>query len=179
MVKVIMGIYIIKRLFHSFFVLLGITLLVFFLLYLSGDPVRLLMPFDATVEQLEAAREELGFNDPFHIQYLRFLSRVVRLDFGMSLRRHMPAIDLVKEHFPNTLLLASSGFLLAIVIAIPAGILLAIKRNSVFDFVISVLVLIGQALPQVPVPRKVRIPIDSGHPFRLIPATHSGAFRHT
>ncbi len=142
-----MGIYIIKRLFHSFVVLLGITFLVFFLLYLSGDPVRLLMPFDATVEQVEAAREELGFNDPFHIQYLRFLSRIIKLDFGMSLRRHVPVIDLIKAYFPNTLLLASTGFLIAIIIAIPAGILSAIKRNSVFDFVISVLVLIGQAVP--------------------------------
>jgi ABC-type dipeptide/oligopeptide/nickel transport system permease component len=142
-----MGTYIIKRIIHSLFVVLGITVLVFFLLYLSGDPVRLIMPFDATTEELEAAREELGFNDPFHIQYLHFLGRVIKLDFGMSLRRQVPAIDLIKEYFPNTLLLASVGFLTSIVIAVPAGIFSAIKRNSIFDFLISIGVLIGQATP--------------------------------
>jgi ABC-type dipeptide/oligopeptide/nickel transport system permease component len=142
-----MGTYIIKRLFHSLLVLIGITLLVFFLTYLSGDPVRLMMPIDATSVELEAARKELGFNDPFHIQYLHFLGRVVKLDFGMSLRRQVPTTKLIKESLLNTLLLASVGFTIAIIIAVPAGVFSAIKRNSIFDFIISICVLIGQATP--------------------------------
>jgi ABC-type dipeptide/oligopeptide/nickel transport system permease component len=142
-----MGTYIIKRLIHSVLVLLGISLFTFLLLFLSGDPVRLIMPFDATQAELAAAREKLGFNEPFHIQYLHFLGRVARLDFGMSLRRQVPSIDLIWEYFPNTLFLASIGFLLSILIAVPAGILAAIKRNSVMDFLISIVVLIGQATP--------------------------------
>lgn len=142
-----MGMYIIKRLFHSLLVLLGITFLVFFLLHLSGDPVRLMMPFDATAEQLEKAREELGFNDPFYLQYLHFLGRAIKLDFGVSLRRGIPSIDLIKEYFPNTLLLATVGFMIAVIIAVPAGIVAAIRRNSILDFIISIFVLIGQATP--------------------------------
>jgi ABC-type dipeptide/oligopeptide/nickel transport system permease component len=142
-----MLVYVLKRLFHNLLVLLGITFVVFFLLYLSGDPIRLFMPLDATQKELNVAREQLGFNDPLHVQYWRFLKKVVRLDFGISFRRQVPVYQLIKEYFPNTLLLASAGFLLAIIIAVPAGIYSAIKRNSIFDFVISIGVLIGQATP--------------------------------
>ena len=90
-----MGTYIVKRLFHSLLVLLGITFFVFVLLYASGDPVRMMMPADATAEDIEAARKQLGFDDPFHVQYLRFLNRVVRLDLGVSLRRQVPTIQLI------------------------------------------------------------------------------------
>jgi ABC-type dipeptide/oligopeptide/nickel transport system permease component len=142
-----MGTYILKRLIHSFLVLLGISLFTFLLLYLSGDPVRLIMPFDATHAELAAAREKLGFNQPFHMQYLHFLGRAAKLDFGISLRRQVPSLDLIREYFPNTLFLASLGFLLSILLAVPAGILSAIKRNSILDFLISIVVLIGQATP--------------------------------
>lgn len=142
-----MGIYIIKRLYHSFFVLIGTTFLVFFLLYLSGDPVRLLLPLDATEEQYLAERKELGFDDPFHVQYLRFLGRAVRLDFGMSLRNKVPVFRLIREYFKNTLLLASSAFAIALLVAVPGGLVSAIRRNSFLDFSISCFVVIGQAMP--------------------------------
>jgi peptide/nickel transport system permease protein len=142
-----MGYYVLKRLLHSVLVLFGITFFVFCLLYLSGDPVRLLLPFDATEEQYRALRQELGFDQPFHIQYLDFLQRAVRLDFGMSLRNKVPVTALIKEYFRNTLLLASSAFGFALIIAIPAGILSAIKRNSIWDFFLSSFVVIGQATP--------------------------------
>lgn len=142
-----MGIYILKRLFHCVLVLAGITFLVFSLLFLSGNPVKLMMPPDSSNEEIQAAMEELGFSDPFHIQYFRFLSRVARLDFGNSLRRQVPVMDLIKERFVNTLLLASVAYALAISIAIPAGVLAALKRNSIWDFIISTFVLIGQATP--------------------------------
>jgi ABC-type dipeptide/oligopeptide/nickel transport system permease component len=142
-----MGTYIVQRLLHSLLVLLGITLFVFTLLHLSGDPVRLFMPPDTTPEQLEAARERLGFKDAFHVQYLRFLGRVVRADFGNSYKSAVPAVDLIREYFPNTLLLTTVGFLIAVTVAIPAGILSAIKHNTVFDFLISFVVLVGQATP--------------------------------
>ena len=142
-----MGTYIVKRLIHSIFILLGITVLVFLLLHLSGDPVRLMLPLDATNEEMVAARTQLGFNAPLYIQYLHFLGRVIRLDFGVSLRRQVPVVDLIKEYFPRTLLLATVGFIMSLLIAIPAGILSAIKKNSIFDFLISIVVLIGQATP--------------------------------
>ncbi|RJQ50642.1 MAG: ABC transporter permease [Desulfobacteraceae bacterium] len=142
-----MGTYLLKRLWHSLLVLLGISLFIFFLLYLSGDPVVLMMPSDATKVELEEARERLGFNEPFHIQYLHFLGRAIKLDFGVSLRRQVPSIDLIREYFPNTLILSAVAFVISICIAVPAGILAAIKRGSIFDFLISIVVLIGQSAP--------------------------------
>ena len=128
-------------------VLFGITLLVFLLLYLSGDPVRLLLPFDATEAQYQAMKQDMGFNDPFFVQYARFLERAVHFDFGMSLRNQVPVFGLIFGYFKNTLLLASAAFAIALLIAIPSGILSAIKRNSLLDFVISIFVVIGQATP--------------------------------
>ena len=142
-----MGTYIIKRIVHSLLVLIGITFFVFSLLYLSGDPVRLLMPPDTSVEQLEAARKQMGFDAPFYVQYARFLGRLVRFDLGVSLKSNVPAVELIREYFPNTLLLTTAGFFLALIIAIPAGVFSAIKRNTIFDFLISFFVLIGQATP--------------------------------
>jgi peptide/nickel transport system permease protein len=142
-----MGTYIIRRLVHSIIVLFGITFFVFLLLHLSGDPVRLLLPFDATDEQYRAMKQAMGFNDPFFVQYFRFLEKAVHLDFGMSLRNQVPVFGLISGYFKNTILLATAAFLIALIIAVPAGILSAIKRNSILDFVISIFVVIGQAVP--------------------------------
>lgn len=142
-----MGTYIIKRLVHSIIVLFGITFFVFLLLHLSGDPVRLLLPFDATDEQYRAMKQAMGFNDPFFVQYFSFLEKAVRLDFGMSLRNQVPVFGLISGYFINTLLLATAAFTIALIIAVPAGILSAIKRNSILDFIISIFVVIGQAMP--------------------------------
>lgn len=117
-----MGTYIIRRLVHSIIVLFGITFFVFLLLHLSGDPVRLLLPFDATDEQYRAMKQAMGFNDPFFVQYFRFLERAVHLDFGMSLRNQVPVFGLISGYFKNTLLLATAAFLIALIVAIPAGI---------------------------------------------------------
>lgn len=142
-----MGTYLVKRIFHSILVLFGITFLVFLLLYLSGDPVRLLLPFDATQADYLELRKQLGFDQPFFAQYWDFLKRAVMLDFGMSLRNKAPVSALIQEYFANTIILATSAFAIALVVAVPAGIFSAIKRNSILDLVLSTLVVIGQATP--------------------------------
>jgi len=142
-----MLLYIIKRLYHGILALTGITFLVFLLLYMAGDPVRLLLPFDATQEDYYELREELGFDKPFHIQYWTFFKNTVKLDFGISLRNKIPVSELLKEYFKNTLILATSAFALALLIAVPAGIMSAIRRNSILDLVLSIFVTIGQATP--------------------------------
>ena len=97
-----MVVYILRRLFYGFLTLLGISFVVFLLLFLTGDPVHLMLPPDATVEQVEAARIRLGFDKPFFVQYFEFLKRLSRLDFGVSLRRRVPVLDLIGEYFFNT-----------------------------------------------------------------------------
>jgi ABC-type dipeptide/oligopeptide/nickel transport system permease component len=142
-----MGTYIIKRLIHSIIVLFGITFFVFLLLHISGDPVRLLLPIDATDEQYRAMKQTMGFNDSLFVQYVRFLNKAVHLDFGMSLRNQVPVFGLIASYFKNTLLLATAAFVIALIVAIPSGILSAIKRNSILDFIISIFVVLGQAMP--------------------------------
>ncbi len=125
-----MGFYVVKRLVQSLFVLLGITVVVFFVLHLSGDPVQLMVPPSASQAEVEALREKMGFNDPIHQQYLRFLTDILHGNFGTSYYYNEPAMKIVLDRFPATVKLASCAMVIALLLAIPAGILAAVKRNS-------------------------------------------------
>jgi len=142
-----MGQYIIKRLLQSIIVLIGITFVVFFVLNLAGDPVELMMPPGATIEDIEMAREEMGFNDPVLVQYFRFLKGLCVGDFGDSYYYDEPAIHIVLERLPATLELTFASFLIAILWGIPAGVISAVKRNSKTDFIVRIIALIGQCIP--------------------------------
>jgi peptide/nickel transport system permease protein len=139
--------YLLRKLVQMAVVLLGISLVVFSILHLVGDPVQLLVPPSASREDVERLREEMGFNDPFWVQYTRFLSGVFRGDFGMSYNYGQPALEVVLERVPATLRLSGLAFLLSILIGIPAGVLSAIKRDTAVDTVIRVLSFLGQCTP--------------------------------
>jgi peptide/nickel transport system permease protein len=142
-----MGVFLLRRLIHTLFVLLGVTLLVFVLIRLSGDPAALYLPDDATAAEIEAFREEMGWNRPIHIQYGAFLWRLLHGDFGRSLRHDEPALKLVLERLPATIELTSVSMAFAVAIAIPVGILSAIRRNSIFDAVARMFALLGLCMP--------------------------------
>jgi ABC-type dipeptide/oligopeptide/nickel transport system permease component len=116
-------------------------------MHLSGDPVMLMLPADATSRQIEEFRERMGFNDPIPLQYLRFLSGAVRGDFGVSLRHQQPAMGLVLERLPATLELAVTGMGIALLVAVPFGILSAIRRGSAFDYLVMAGALLGLSMP--------------------------------
>ena len=139
--------YVARRLLQSLGVLLGVSVIVFGLLHLTGDPTRLLLPLEAREEDVRQLRALLGLDDPLAVQYVRFLSRAVRGDFGLSFKHQLPALTLIFQTLPATLELTAAGLGLALVVAVPAGILAALKRNSVLDAVCSVAVLLGQAMP--------------------------------
>ena len=139
--------YILKRLFHSIFVLMGISLVVFIILHLTGDPAALLMPMDATPEQVAQFRQEMGFNDPIVVQYWRFFKGTLRGDFGESFRHSQPALDLVMERMPATIQLTLAAMVIALVVAIPVGIISAIRRNSILDHIGMTGALLGQSTP--------------------------------
>src|SRR5258706_9211281 len=139
--------YLLRRLLQSLLVLLGVSVIVFGLLHLTGDPTRLLLPLEAREEDVRQLRTLLGLDDPLWVQYLRFLSRAVRGDFGLSFKHQVPALTLIVQTLPATLQLTAAGLGLALVVAIPAGILAALKRNSFVDAVCSVGALLGQAMP--------------------------------
>ena len=139
--------YILKRLFHCIFVLIGISVVVFIILHLTGDPAALLMPMDATPEQVAQFRKEMGFTDPLLVQYWRFFKGTLRLDFGLSFRHSQPALDLVLERMPATIQLTITAMIIAMIIAVPVGIISAIRRNSILDHIGMTGALLGQSTP--------------------------------
>lgn len=139
--------YIGKRLLYTVLVLLGVATVIFFLIRLTGDPVVLLMPPDATAEDLDRMRHLLGFDRPLWEQYLSFIGGLFKGDAGKSLRYNQPTLGLVLERFPATGQLAFTAFCLAMVVAIPIGIISAVRRGSLADNFGSVFALLGQATP--------------------------------
>lgn len=139
--------YIIRRLLQSILVVVGVSLLVFVILYQTGDPVLLMASPDASREDIENLREALGFNRPWYVQYLDFLGNAVQGDFGNSLRQGQPVFDLIVDRMPATLRLAFAAFFFSVVISIPIGIISATKRNSIWDNLTMGFALIGQSLP--------------------------------
>jgi peptide/nickel transport system permease protein len=140
-------VFFVRRILQSLLVLLGISFVVFGILYLTGDPTLVLLPPDATAEDVQRFREAMGFNDPFFVQYGRFLRGAFRGDFGESIRHGEPAFDLVVERMPATFELAGAALLIALALAIPAGIVSAVRRNTPIDYVSTVVALLGQSMP--------------------------------
>ena len=139
--------YIVKRLLQALLVLLGVMTLVFFLLHLSGDPTQLLLPLDATAAERAAFRARMGFNDPLLLQYIRFAFDVISGNLGFSYRHSAPAVHLVLERLPATFQLTGSALIAATCLAVPIGVIAAVKRGTAVDSISMALALLGQAMP--------------------------------
>lgn len=139
--------YFLRRLIQLIPVLILISVVVFVVMRLSGDVAALLLPEDATEEELETLRRALGLDRPLHVQYGFFLRDAVQGDFGRSFRYNMPAMPLVMERLPVTVKLTLSGMLVAVIIAIPAGTMAAIRQNSPIDLTTTSLAVVGRAMP--------------------------------
>src|SRR5699024_5288117 len=139
--------YLLKRLVQMIPVLFIITFVVFVLVYMSGDPVSLLLSEEATEADREAMREALGLDKPFYIQYFNFVGDLFQGDFGTSFRYKEDALPIVLERLPATFQLASVSMLFATIIAIPFGIISARKKNSILDLFISGGSVLGKAMP--------------------------------
>ncbi|HET8679948.1 MAG TPA: ABC transporter permease [bacterium] len=142
-----MGQFVARRLLEAAVVLFLALTAVFSLQFLAGDPVKLFLPTDTTPKQIEEFRDRLGFNDPWLVQYLRFMRGALRGDFGASLRQNEPALGLVLQRFPATLSLSGVAMLLALAAAIPVGVISAARRNSWFDHLGIGTTVLGQAIP--------------------------------
>ena len=139
--------FLLKRLLEIIPVLLIISFIVFALVFVAGDPVALMLPEDASFEDVENLREALGLNEPFIVQYGKYMLNLVQGDFGESFRYNQPALPLVLERLPATLELAAVSLIIAIIIAIPFGIWSATKRNTVFDLFITGTSVVAKAMP--------------------------------
>ena len=139
--------YSIKKLLQSLLAVFGAITIVFFILRLSGDPARLMLPPEASEEQVIAMRASLGFSKPLWQQYVDYLTSVLTGDFGNSLYYKASALELVLDRLPATLLLALTAILLSIIPGIAAGIISAYKKNTIIDYLINGVVLFGQSMP--------------------------------
>jgi peptide/nickel transport system permease protein len=143
-----MGRYLLRRLLASLVVLFGVTLLVFITLRLSGDPVQLLLrDGNPTQEDIERLRHALKLDRPLAQQYVDFVGSALRGDFGESLRYRTPALNEVLSRMPATIELSVAGYLFALLVAIPTGILSAVKRGGLTDFASRFVSLIGVSFP--------------------------------
>ena len=138
---------ILMRLIQVPLVILAMSLLVFVFLNASGDPVLLLLPFDASPEDVEEMRKALGLDKPLMVRYGIFLWDAIHGDFGVSLRSHQPALNIVLDALPATIELALAAMLVATVISIPRGITAAVKRGGTIDMTATVVSVLGQSMP--------------------------------
>jgi peptide/nickel transport system permease protein len=138
--------YILRRLLHGVVVLLGISVLVFGLTWLTGDPASVLLPVNTPPDQAEVFRHNMGLDQPPPVQYVLFLGRALRGDFGVSFRHRTPALPLVLERLPVTLWLMSAALLFAVIVALPLGILAAVFHGRAPDFLARFLALVGQSV---------------------------------
>lgn len=139
--------YLLKRLWHTVIVLIGISMISFFFIHLSGDPVMLMLPADASTHEIETLRQQLGFNDPIYEQYLRFAYKAVQGDFGDSLYYKVPVMGLLLNRLPASLELALAAMLVSLIVAVPIGILSAVRRGSLLDTGSMLGALFGLSMP--------------------------------
>jgi ABC-type dipeptide/oligopeptide/nickel transport system permease component len=139
--------FILRRFIQGIAVILGVSLVTFGLLFMTGDPAALLLPVDATPADLARLRTKLGLDDPLPVQYGRFLAGAVHGDFGVSVRQSEPALDLVLERLPATLELSLAAMVLAVVVAVPAGLIAAGWRGTLIDQGAMLVALVGQSIP--------------------------------
>jgi peptide/nickel transport system permease protein len=141
--------YIVKRILHAIPLLILVSLISFLIINLApGDPVLMFVnPETANTAQLESIRANLGLDKPIYIRYFLWLGSILKLDFGLSFLHSRPVKDLIGEAIPATLSLALVATIISFLIAIPAGIISALKKNTIVDYFFSMISFIGVSLP--------------------------------
>ncbi|TCR80765.1 ABC transporter permease [Rhizobium sp. BK376] len=168
--------FLLSRLLYAFAVLLGVSIAVFFLIRIGGDPSSLFLPPDASLEDIQRFRHLMGFDRPLLLQYWDFLSRALRGDFGMSLRYDQPAMQLVVDRMPATLELGGSAFVLSIILAVPLGILAAANRGTFIDRISLLISLVGQSFPAFWL--AIMLILLFSETWHLLPPSGRGGWQH-
>ena len=143
-----MGAFIVKRLYYGLYVVLGVTIVVFLVTRVIGDPVSAMLPMESSAAQRALFAQQLGLDRPLYLQFLDFLGNVARLDLGESLWQRRPVTQIVLEKLPMTLYLVGAGMVLAIALAIPLGMLAALKPGGIADRLTVLFSLLGLSVPQ-------------------------------
>jgi peptide/nickel transport system permease protein len=139
--------FILHRLGLSLIVLLGVSAIVFFALFLTGDPAALMLPPTASRADIAEYRHAMGFDDPALVQFLRYLGHAVTGNLGQSLRFDRPVLGLIAERLPATALLAVTALVWSTALGFAFGIVAAVRADGVVDLLVRLVALIGQAIP--------------------------------
>jgi peptide/nickel transport system permease protein len=168
--------YVARQLVQLVVVIIGISLLAFAILHVIGDPVLLLLPQNAGKAEFERYRKLLGLDQPLYVQYWRFATNALHGDFGKSWYADTPAFRLVLERMPPTIYLTFAGLGVALLIALPLGILAALKRHSFVDNLCTMLAVAGQAMPIFWL--GIMLIIVFAVRLRVLPASGYGTWQH-
>ena len=140
--------YIARRVLHSLLAILAMSVVVFALARVSGNPLDIMLPLEATAEDYERVSRHWGLDQPLATQYVIFLGKALRGDFGQSWKWHgHSAMGLVWQRLPATLQLAGFALLISILLALPIGVLAAVMKGTVWDTAAKIIALLGQSLP--------------------------------
>jgi peptide/nickel transport system permease protein len=168
--------YLVRRLLQAVLVLVAVSMLAFALIYMSGDPVRALVPADARQEDVDNIRRGFGLDQPLHVQYLRFLERAAQGDLGQSFKYRTSAMELVLQRLPHTILLASASIMIAICVSIPLGVLAATRRGGPADVIATSFALLSISTPAFWLGLiGILVFADA---LRLVPASGAGTWQH-
>ncbi len=168
--------FLLRRAFHAALIMVGVSLVTFLLMHLTGDPVTLFLPMDASPEDVQTMRTAMGFDRPVYVQYVDFLGGVIRGDFGDSLRHRAPALGLVVERLPATMQLTFAALALAVVTAIPLGVIAAARRRSGISLIAYIVGLLGQSMPVFWLGIVLILFLSVN--LRLLPASGRGSWLH-
>src|ERR1700720_4452805 len=138
--------FLLSRVLHGLLVLLGVSVVVFGLTWLTGDPASVLLPLNTPPDQVEVFRHNMGLDQSVPVQYVAFLGRALHGDFGVSFRHRTSALPLVLERLPVTLRLMGAALLFAILVALPLGIFAAAFHRRPPDFLARFIALFGQSV---------------------------------
>lgn len=165
-----------KRLLRLVVVVFGVSLLTFGLVHMTGDPVLLMLPPEASPKEVEEFREVMGFNRPLPAQYASFLVGALQGDLGESLKHRRPAMDVVLERVPATVELSVAAMAVSVLVAVPAGIAAAVRRRTPLDSVFTALALLGQSIPIFWT--GILLMILFGVKWRVLPVSGWGTWEH-
>jgi len=140
--------YVLKRIVQSVLTLLVLSMLIFIVCRLTGDPVTLMLPDDASYEDVAQLRTALGLDRPLPVQYWLFLSSAVQGDFGRSIKGQVPVLDLIQERLPNSIKLGIVSLLITVILAFPLGVMAAVNKGTAIDTIANLIAVLGQSLPQ-------------------------------
>lgn len=154
----------------------GVSLLTFSLVHLKGDPVLLMLPLESSAKQVEEFREIMGFNRPLSVQYMSFLGNALQGEFGQSLMHQRPAMDVVTERLPATVVLSVAALLISVLVALPAGIAAAVRRGTPMDSAFTAFALLGQSIPIFWT--GILLMLLFGVTWRVLPVSGWGTWKH-